>query len=43
VARRDPEAMLVLLRDRIDQGRRQQPNTGLVSFSVSPMGTGLEA
>ena len=41
-ARRDPDAMLALLRDRISPYRDKHPGLGLESFSVSSMGTGLE-
>ncbi|NLY01227.1 MAG: efflux RND transporter permease subunit [Rhodopirellula sp.] len=41
-ARRDPGAMLDLLRARIEQFRERHPSLGLEAFSVSSMGTGLE-
>lgn len=41
-ARRDPGALLDLLRARIEEFRREQPALGLESFTVSSMGTGLE-
>ncbi|NUQ62309.1 MAG: efflux RND transporter permease subunit [Pirellulales bacterium] len=41
-ARRDPGALLDLLRVRIEQFREKHPSLGLEAFSVSSMGTGLE-
>ncbi len=41
-ARRDPGALLDLLRGRIEQFREKNPSLGLEAFSVSSMGTGLE-
>ena len=43
IARRDPEAMLDVLRDRIAALQAGAPDLGLESVSVIPMGTGLTA
>ena len=43
IARRDPETMLDVLRDRIVELQVDEPDLGLESVSVIPMGTGLSA
>ena len=43
VARRDPDAMLDVLRERIAVLQADSPDLGLESASVLPMGTGLTA
>ena len=43
IARRDPEAMLDVLRERIGKLQADEPDLGLESVSVIPMGTGLAA
>jgi HAE1 family hydrophobic/amphiphilic exporter-1 len=41
-ARRDPDAMLTMLRERISAFHEDHADLGLVEFTVSSMGTGLE-
>ncbi len=43
IARRDPDAMLDVLRRYVAQLRDEKPELGLESFSVTPLGTGLVA